>query len=135
MTKKAIWVIDDDRIYQIIINKMIKRSEIFSAVTSFKNGKEAIDALHDIVNNKFENSNMLPDLILLDINMPIMDGWEFMEKMGLIKSKFSKNITVYIVSSSIASEDKNKSKTYSDILGYISKPVTINDLELIASSD
>jgi CheY-like chemotaxis protein len=135
MTKKAIWVIDDDRIYQIIINKMIKRSEIFSAVTSFKNGKEAIDALQDVVTNKLENSDILPDLILLDINMPVMDGWEFMEKMGLLKSKFSKNITVYIVSSSIATEDKNKSKTYSDILGYISKPVTVNDLELIASSD
>lgn len=135
MTKKAIWVIDDDKIYQIIINKMIKRSEIFSAVTSFKNGKEAIDALQDVVTNKLENSDILPDLILLDINMPVMDGWEFMEKMGLLKSKFSKNITVYIVSSSIATEDKNKSKTYSDILGYISKPVTVNDLELIASSD
>ena len=135
MTKKAIWVIDDDRIYQIIINKMIKRSEIFSAVTSFKNGKEAIDALQDVVTNKLENSDILPDLILLDINMPVMDGWEFMEKMGLLKSKFSKNITVYIVSSSIATEDKNKSKTYSDILGYISKPVTVNDLELIASDD
>ena len=135
MTKKAIWVIDDDRIYQIIINKMIKRSEMFSAFTSFKNGKEAIDALQDVVTNKLENSDILPDLILLDINMPVMDGWEFMEKMGLLKSKFSKNITVYIVSSSIATEDKNKSKTYSDILGYISKPVTVNDLELIASSD
>jgi CheY-like chemotaxis protein len=135
MTKKAIWVIDDDKIYQIIINKMIKRSEIFSAVTSFKNGKEAIDALQDVITNKLENSDILPDLILLDINMPVMDGWEFMEKMGLLKSKFSKNITVYIVSSSIATEDKNKSKTYSDILGYISKPVTVNDLELIASSD
>nr|WP_315207435.1 response regulator [uncultured Flavobacterium sp.] len=135
MTKKAIWVIDDDPIYQIIINKIIQRSEMFSTITSFKNGKEAIDALHETVNTTADNIEILPDLILLDINMPVMDGWEFMEKMGLLKSKFSKNITVYIVSSSIASEDKNKSKTYSDILGYLSKPVTINDLELIASDD
>ncbi len=135
MTKKAIWVIDDDPIYQIIINKIIQRSEIFSTISSFKNGKEAIDALHDTVHNTADNIEILPDLILLDINMPVMDGWEFMEKMGLLKSKFSKNITVYIVSSSIATADKNKSKTYSDILGYLSKPVTINDLELIASDD
>ncbi|MFV8366509.1 response regulator [Flavobacterium sp. XS1P27] len=135
MTKKAIWVIDDDPIYQIIINKIIQRSEMFSTITSFKNGKEAIDALHETVNTTTDNIEILPDLILLDINMPVMDGWEFMEKMGLLKSKFSKNITVYIVSSSIAAEDKNKSKTYSDILGYLSKPVTINDLELIASDD
>ncbi|MDP3682189.1 MAG: response regulator [Flavobacterium sp.] len=135
MTKKAIWVIDDDAIYQIIINKIIQRSEMFSTITSFKNGKEAIDALHDTVHNKPDNTDVLPDIILLDINMPIMDGWEFMEKMGLLKSKFSKNIIVYIVSSSIATEDKNKSKTYSDILGYLSKPVTMNDLELITSND
>ncbi len=135
MTKKAIWVIDDDPIYQIIINKIIQRSEMFSVVTTFKNGKEAIDALHDTVHHKLDTTEILPDIILLDINMPIMDGWEFMEKMGLLKSKFSKPITVYIVSSSIAAEDKNKSKTYTDILGYLSKPVTINDLVLIASND
>jgi CheY-like chemotaxis protein len=67
--------------------------------------------------------------------MPIMDGWEFMEEMALMKSKFNKQITVYIVSSSISIEDKNRSKTYADILGYLSKPVTINDLVLIASND
>lgn len=135
MTEKAIWVIDDDAIYQIIISKIIERSKMFSSITSFKNGKEALDTLHNVVNNTQENIQILPDIILLDINMPVMDGWEFMEKMSLIKSKFKKGITVYIVSSSIAVEDKNKSKTYIDILGYLSKPITVNDLILIASND
>lgn len=131
MTKKAIWIVDDDAIYQIIVNKIIQRSDMFSAISTFKNGKEAIDNLHNALENKAD----LPDIILLDINMPIMDGWEFMEELGLIKPRFSKEIVVYIVSSSIAVEDKNKSKSYENILGYLSKPVTVNDLVLIASND
>lgn len=131
MRKKTIWVIDDDTIYQIIVNKIIQKSEMFSAISSFKNGKEALDA----VNNSINDNEILPDIILLDINMPIMDGWEFMEEMTLLKPSISKQIIVYVVSSSIAVEDKNKSKTYPDILGYLSKPVNINDLVLIASND
>ncbi|MFV8343546.1 response regulator [Flavobacterium sp. XS2P39] len=131
MTKKRIWVVDDDAIYQIIVNKIIQRSEMFSAISSFKNGKDAIDAVH----NSIENNKLFPDIILLDINMPIMDGWEFMEEMASLKTQISQQITIYIVSSSIAVEDKNKSKTYPDILGYLSKPITTEDLVLIASND
>jgi CheY-like chemotaxis protein len=131
MRKKIIWVIDDDNIYQIIVNKIIQKSEMFSDISSFKNGKEAINA----VNNSLNNIESFPDIILLDINMPIMDGWEFMEELQILKPSINKQIIVYIVSSSIAVEDKNKAKTYPDILGYLSKPVNINDLILIASND
>ena len=71
MSKKIIWVVDDDAIYQVIINKIIKRSEMFSASSSFKNGKEAVSALHKII----ENTELIPDIILLDINMPVIDVW------------------------------------------------------------
>ena len=131
MRKKTIWTIDDDLIYQIIVKKIIHKSDMFSVASSFKNGKEAIDAL----TNSLINEEALPDIILLDINMPIMDGWEFMEKMTLLKPAVMKSIIVYIVSSSIATEDKDKSKTYPAILGYLSKPLNINDLILIASND
>jgi CheY-like chemotaxis protein len=131
MRKKTIWVIDDDNIYQIIVNKIIQKSEMFSDISSFKNGKEAINA----VNNSLNNNESFPDIILLDINMPIMDGWEFMEELQILKPSIKKQIIVYIVSSSIAVEDKNKAKTYPDILGYLSKPVNINDLILIAAND
>ena len=129
MIKKTVWVIDDDPIYQIIVKKNIQKSEMFSSISSFKNGKEAIDDLHTTL----EINGGPPDIILLDINMPVMDGWEFMEKMGLISAQITQQISVYIVSSSIAAEDRNKSQTYSDILGYLSKPVTIEDLIEIAS--
>ena len=128
MKKKTIWVIDDDAIYHTIINKLIQKSGVFSVLSSFINGKEAIIAL----NNSLENDDSIPDIILLDINMPVMDGWEFMEEIKRIKSKISKKIIIYIVSSSIALEDKNKSKTFTDIIGYIPKPISVADLLSIA---
>jgi CheY-like chemotaxis protein len=129
MNTKTIWVVDDDPIYQIIIQKIIQKSKLFSAVLKFVNGNEAIVALKQTI----ENKETLPDIILLDINMPIMDGWEFMDEVLLMESKINKKIAIYIVSSSIAIEDKYRAKTYLTILGYLSKPVTVENLIKIAS--
>jgi CheY-like chemotaxis protein len=131
MKKKIIWVVDDDVIYQTIIQKLIKKAGVFSAHSSFMNGKEAINTL----TNTIEEREYLPDIILLDINMPVMDGWEFMEEIKMIKSKISEKIIIYIVSSSIAVEDKNKSKTFIDIIGYIPKPISVDDLISIVSNE
>jgi CheY-like chemotaxis protein len=131
MNLKTIWVVDDDPIYQIIVNKIIKKSELFLSVSSFKNGKDAIDALK----NTLENKESFPNVILLDINMPIMDGWEFMDEMVLLKPKINEPLQIYIVSSSIALEDKVKAKNYPEIVAYLSKPINANDLILIAASN
>jgi CheY-like chemotaxis protein len=130
MSKKIIWVVDDDAIYQVIINKIIQKSEMFSACSSFKNGKEAVSALHKII----EKTELIPDIILLDINMPVMDGWEFMEEIKTIKTQINKKVIIYIVSSSIAIEDKNKSKEFNDVFAFISKPVNVNDIMKIAEN-
>ena len=131
MTKKIIWIIDDDAIYQKIINKLIEKSGVISSHASFTNGNEAINSLKKALNE----NELLPDIILLDINMPVMDGWEFMEEIKMIKSKISKKIIIYIVSSSIAIEDKNKSKTFADIIGYIPKPISVDDLLTIVANE
>ena len=131
MTKKTIWVVDDDPIYQIIINKIIQKSDVFSSHCSFMNGKEALNALK----NSLEDNNSLPDIILLDINMPVMDGWQFIEELKTIKSQISKQIITYIVSSSIAIEDMDKSKKIEAIFGYIPKPVSMEDLLSIATNN
>ncbi len=130
MTNKTIWVIDDDPIYQIIVSKIIDRTMLFKKTLSFKNGLEALNKLKEVI---YKNED-IPSIILLDINMPVMDGWEFMEELNNIHSQFTNEINIYIVSSSIAEEDKNKSKNFKTILGYISKPVTVDDIVLIVSN-
>lgn len=128
MSQKKIWVVDDDRIYKTIIKKIIDKSAMFSDTTTFSNGKEAISALKDPISNK----DILPDIVLLDIEMPVMDGWGFMEEFALIKENIPPRLIIYISSSSIAIEDKLKAKNNPNIVGYMSKPITIDDLKLIA---
>jgi CheY-like chemotaxis protein len=131
MKTRKIWVIDDDIIYKTIMKKIILKSEIFTSTITFSNGKEAINALK----NAIENKEDLPEIILLDIEMPVMDGWGFMSEMAVLKSKFQTKILIYISSSSIAVEDKLKAKNNPDIQGYMSKPISLDDLKLIASND
>lgn len=131
MKDKVIWVVDDDIIYQTIINKIIEKSGVFSSHFTFPNGNEALTSLKKIL---VDDDTALPDIILLDINMPVMDGWEFMEEIKKIKSDIRKDIHIYIVSSSIAVEDKNKSATFSNIMGYVPKPISVTELIAIVSN-
>jgi CheY-like chemotaxis protein len=124
MRKKIIWVVDDDVIFQVIIRKIIERSEMFSVISIFPNGKEAFLALKDAS----KHNEMMPNIILLDINMPIMDGWEFMEEISSMEDQNIKQINICISTSSIAEEDKNRAKNYPSILNYLSKPISVNDL-------
>lgn len=129
MTEKTIWVIDDDPIYQIIMKKIILKSELFSSIRSFSNGREAIKALNKSINNEA----VFPNIILLDIEMPVLDGWGFMEEMAVLKSQINSEIQIYISSSSIAIEDKERARNNSGILGYMAKPISLDDLVKITS--
>ena len=127
MTKKKICIIDDDPIYQLVTKKIIEKSSYFPIVDSFTNGLEAIAY--------FKNAALLPEVILLDIEMPIMDGWDFLSEITIIRQQYNARTNIYIVSSSIAKEDKEKALTYDVIKGFISKPVTISKIEKIANTD
>ncbi|TAE54967.1 MAG: response regulator [Bacteroidetes bacterium] len=122
----SLWIVDDDKIYQFILKKNIEQLHITDTISSFPHGKEAIDTLRQLI----ENQSPLPDLILLDINMPVMDGWDFMEEYIVLKKQFEKTIPIYIISSSIAQEDKTKARSYEDIVDFLVKPVDLSFLSL-----
>jgi CheY-like chemotaxis protein len=112
-------VIDDEDIYQFLLKKELKHTQLIDKVHVFTDGKQAIDYFEE---NK-EIPSALPDVIFLDINMPIMNGWQFLEQFKGIQPKMDKEITIYLVSSSFDDRDINRSKEYTEVTDYIIKPV------------
>ena len=120
-----IFVVDDDLVYHFVIKKLFNKCNIDAEAKFFLNGLEAIDGLKNVM--KTENE---PDLILLDINMPVYDGWQFLDEFRKIKDNMNKNITVYLVSSSNDSSDLNRSKEYKEeVKDYYFKPITTKEFE------
>lgn len=120
MSQKKIYVIDDDEIFQFMIKKKLKLIDKDIKIESFPDGAKAVTAL----SQKLISIEKFPDIIFLDINMPVMDGWEFMDAYKNIRPNFPKDVVIYIISSSKNPEDLNKAKQFTDLSGYIVKPIT-----------
>jgi CheY-like chemotaxis protein len=121
---KTIFIVDDDMIYQLFTQKIIENLDSTIDVQLYNDGDEALTALKKTMTD----GAPYPDIILLDINMPIMDGWEFMAEYVQLKSQLPKPIQIYIVSSSIAESDLKRAKLHEDIIDYVSKPIETDRL-------
>jgi len=111
--------IDDDEIYQYTITRSINKHKLAKKVLIFSDGEEAMNFLA----NNAANNEELPDVIFLDINMPIMDGWHFLEEYTKLKPGINKSITIYMITSSVDPVDYAHAKRISEISDYIVKPV------------
>lgn len=117
---ESLLLVDDDEIYKFLTKKVIEETSMVSEIKFFSNGLEAINFLQEQQNN----SKSLPDIILLDLSMPVLDGWGFLDEFIKLKPKISKKITIYIVSSSINPQEINRAKTISIVSDFIIKPIT-----------
>ncbi|MGV3509772.1 MAG: response regulator [Sphingobacteriaceae bacterium] len=115
-----VFIIDDDPIHQRIAQIMIAKHKLFDEFVSYTEAGEALEVLE----NNTDVTESLPDVILLDLNMPVIDGWGFLEKFDKIKTSLAKEIRIFIVSSSVDEKDISRSQSYSSVKGFISKPLT-----------
>lgn len=116
----TVCIIDDDPIHQRIAQILIEKNQIFDKVIPFQ---AAECALEYFAANSTDPEN-LPETILLDLNMPNMDGWDFLEAFKTIDGEISKPVNIFIVTSSVDEKDKVRSQTFSSVKGFISKPLT-----------
>lgn len=117
---EKVCVIDDDDIYQYLLKKELKSTNIVDNTVVFSDGAKAMEFMR----NAQDSPESLPDVIFLDVNMPIMNGWEFLDAFIQLRPNLSKEIIVLIVSSSFDQRDLEKAAAYSEISDYIVKPVT-----------
>jgi CheY-like chemotaxis protein len=126
----SILLVDDDEINNFISIKLIKKALLNTEITACLNGKFAIDQLLDM---KSKESGKLPDYILLDINMPIMNGWEFLDEYERLKIDPEGKTKIFIISSSVFSNDISKAKSYPLVVDFISKPLNIEKINELFS--
>lgn len=112
-----VYVVEDDRITSKITELHLLQHASFGEVQKYLNGQPAFDALVQAA----REGTKLPDLILLDLNMPVMDGWEFLDAFSA--RKWQNPVCVCLLTSSIRPEDIEKAKTYNHVKGYFSKPI------------
>lgn len=125
---ETLYVIDDDDTYQFIIQKVVEETRLVDQIKLFSNGKLALTFLESAISE----NKILPDVILLDISMPVMDGWEFLENFILLNPKVGKKITIYLVSSSVNPRDVEKARNITEVTDYVVKPISKEKLiELI----
>lgn len=111
-------VIDDDPIFVRVVKKMMGVADFCNDVQVYNNGKEAVEGL------KESSTSISPDIIFLDINMPIMNGWgvlDMFESLGL-----PDGVHVYVVSSTIDPAEIARARSYPFVVDFIEKPITVD---------
>ncbi len=117
--KKNVLLVDDDHIFNYLNEKIIQRMGFSDEIHSARNGQEAIDLL----NRYLSGSSSLPDIIFLDLNMPVMDGFAFIEAFKRMNMPGKEKISIIIVTSSQDPQDIARAKSLG-IDHYLTKPVT-----------
>ncbi len=131
MLEKVLCV-DDDPITLMLCKKVILKAHLSKEIDSAINGEDAIRYFDNLLSEKDAGIDNYPQLIFLDLNMPVMNGWEFLDIFS--KNPYAENFSktkVIVLSSTIDPDDIDKSKNYSMVIEFLSKPITSEILELL----
>lgn len=126
MIDKA-YIIDDDEVSLFLTSMLLESGSYVKQIESFENAETALKALEQ------EDQMAIPDVIFLDLNMPDLSGWEFLDILSQRENKYLKKCKVIILSSSVDNIEKEKAKTYKLVSAFLHKPLDEDELENLFS--
>jgi CheY-like chemotaxis protein len=124
----TIMLIDDNEIDNLINQKIIESSNICKNIFTHTGGKSAIEFLKNMEKIAASVPGALPEIIFLDIDMPLMDGFQFLDEFEKLSRETKHYCNVVMLTSSINPQDMSKSKKYDYVKKYVNKPLTQDSL-------
>jgi CheY-like chemotaxis protein len=131
---KKLLLVEDDPITQMLERIILSNAGFCQETMSLDNGIAAVDWLETFLNQSNQNLN-LPELIFLDLNMPMMDGWEFLKLFEEKYAPLFPNTKVIILSSTVNPLDWEKSKEHQVVIGFEKKPLSVETLDNLKQSE
>lgn len=126
MKIKRLLCVDDDNITLTLIKLVVEKTAFAEEIITKRNGKEALDYFNELLQNNA--TEYAPDLVFLDLNMPVMNGWDFLDEFQTSFYQTFTNTRIIILSSSTDQAEKIRTLNYPMIVDYITKPLTLNSL-------
>ncbi len=126
----TVLLIDDDETINYLHNRLLEKNSFTEKVTISINGMEGLDMFKQL-DHQLGADEMA--IVFLDLNMPVMNGWEFLDNLSKLKDAIKINYKIYILSSTINPDDKKKAKENALVTGFLTKPLTKEHLELLKS--
>ena len=123
-----ILLVEDDPITVMVCDRIIKMTAFAENVSSCNNGKAALEHLLALV----EQNKDIPEIIFLDINMPVMNGWDFLAEFEKVQHNIKQLPRIYILSSTVDPEDYKRAKSFPLVQDFISKPLSKESLQKIS---
>ncbi|WMN12400.1 response regulator [Marivirga salinae] len=125
----SVMLIDDNEIDNLINQKMVEAAGLSKYIYTHTGAKSAIEFLKNIEQLGDDIvSSVLPDIIFLDIDMPLMDGFQFLEEFNKLKDSTREKCKIIMLTSSINPQDVSKSKKYDAVKKYLNKPLSQESL-------
>jgi CheY-like chemotaxis protein len=124
---KLVYVVENDRISSVITELIVKKNLFGGEVQCYADGQRAFEAL----TLASRSGATLPGLIVLDLDMPLMDGWEFLD--ALVELALPQPMRVFVLTSSIYPEDQQKALGYQAVQGFFTKPLKDAGVALMQS--
>jgi CheY-like chemotaxis protein len=126
MEKKNILLVDDDSIANFLIEKIVQSTGLARNIFKALNGKEALEY--------FYQSNEVPEIVLLDLNMPVMNGFEFLKAFQILELKDKEDVLIIMVTSSVNPSDLEKARSLG-IRYYLTKPISAEMIRSIITGE